>query len=116
MEGEEDVDGICDVIWTMFYYWCNFGPLSRGSAACGYVVAQGLMLAMGMRPGRRKGGVQLDWEAILTPTPQAFLKTVREGVYDGIEGWELDADWPAVAEVFDTPRKAVLGLNLPWGL
>ena len=32
---DADDDAICDDALALFYYWVTFGPLSRGSAACG---------------------------------------------------------------------------------
>ena len=60
----------------MGYYWYNFMPLSRGSAAVGTVAVQGLMLAAGFDVAAPiPPGVQPDWEAgprrapILYPRP-----------------------------------------------
>jgi len=48
----------------MGYYWYNFMPLSRGSAAVGTVAVQGLMLAAGFDVAAPiPPGVQPDWEA-----------------------------------------------------
>lgn len=114
VQGEEDVDAISDLILSIFYYWVNFGPLSRGSAACGYVVVYGLFLAMGMRLSTGVAeGVQMDWEAILSPDPEAFLESVRPWLYPAREAFSLGDDWPVVAEAIDTPRRAVQALNLP---
>lgn len=114
VQGEEDVDAISDLILSIFYYWVNFGPLSRGSAACGYVVVYGLFLAMGMRLSTGVAeGVQMDWEAILSPDPEAFLDSVRPWLYPAREAFSLGDDWPVVAEAIDTPRRAVQALNLP---
>jgi hypothetical protein len=42
---------LVDAILRVVYYWYNFMPLSRGSAAVGYVTAQGLMVGTGGGPG-----------------------------------------------------------------
>ena len=77
-----------DAAATLFYYWVSFGPLSRGSAAVGYTVLAGLLVAARLTPPRAMPrGRQLDWEAILSPTPEAFL-----GDY---AAWLRDAAIPA---------------------
>ena len=63
-------------------------PVTRGSAATGYVAVHALLLAIGVPAGVLLGapdgggvgglrppvGIQMDWEAILTPTPGAFVR------------------------------------------
>ena len=98
----------------IFYYWVNFGPLSRGSAACGYAVLSGLMAAAGWRLTEPfPENVQMDWEAILRPTPAAFMAVARpwlrrsrrrEDVLDGV---------PEVAYAFPTALEANRALNGP---
>lgn len=107
-------DTVCDLILTMFYYWVNFGPLSRGSAACGYIVLSGLMAAAGWRLTELlPPNVQMDWEAILRPSPEAFIAKARpwlmrtrrrEDILDGV---------PAVQDAFPTALEAIKALNGP---
>ena len=54
-------------VLAVFYYWVNFGPLTRGSAATGYAALFGMAAAAGLalRPCMPEG-VQADWEAILS--------------------------------------------------
>jgi hypothetical protein len=42
-----DVDRFMDLALTFYFYWVNFGPLSRGTAACGYIAFFALMLSIG---------------------------------------------------------------------
>ena len=76
-----------ELVLTLFWHWVNFGPLTRGSASTGYVAMHALLLAVGMPAGVLLGsleggvgglappyGVQMDWEAILTPRPGAFVR------------------------------------------
>jgi hypothetical protein len=61
----------------LYYYWVTFAPLSRGTAACGYVAMTAVVAAAGLRFTRPlPPGKQLDWEAILSPTPAVFLEQV----------------------------------------
>ena len=60
---------------TFYFYWVNFGALSRGTAACGLMVLHGLLLGCGFRAENSiPQGVQLDWEAITTPSPIDFVR------------------------------------------
>lgn len=62
-----------------YFYWVNFGALSRGTAACGLMAFHALLLLFGKK---RKTvfpvGVQMDWEAITTPTPSKFREVVAQ--------------------------------------
>ncbi len=42
-----DPDKFMDLALAFYFYWVNFGPLSRGTAACGYVAFFALMLSIG---------------------------------------------------------------------
>ena len=42
-----DVERFMDLALSFYFYWVNFGPLSRGTAACGYIAFFALMLSIG---------------------------------------------------------------------
>ncbi|KAJ9442032.1 Suppressor of RPS4-RLD 1 [Diplonema papillatum] len=71
-------------ILRIFYYWANFQALTRGSSFVGLTVLQGLLLPLGSLV-RIPTGVQLDWEAILTPTAHAFVSKQLSWMQDGFE-------------------------------
>lgn len=99
----------------MFYYWVNFGPLSRGSAACGYIVLSGLMAAAGWRLTEPlPANVQMDWEAMLRPSPQAFMEKARPWLKRSRQpsGSMLEGVQP-VHEAFPTALEAIKALNGP---
>ncbi|KAJ8610114.1 hypothetical protein CTAYLR_007093 [Chrysophaeum taylorii] len=75
-----------DATLVLFYYWVNFGPLTRGTAACGYAVLAGLLLALGFRPPLPPlpRHFQLDWEAILSPAPDDFLRDATTWLTDAL--------------------------------
>ncbi|KAK7252790.1 hypothetical protein RIF29_36996 [Crotalaria pallida] len=53
------LENVRDAILRMTYYWYNFMPLSRGSAAVGFVVMLGLLLAANMEfTGKISQGLQ----------------------------------------------------------
>lgn len=107
-------DAVCDLILTMFYYWVNFGPLSRGSAACGYVVLSGLMAAAGWRLTELlPPNVQMDWEAILRPSPEAFIAKARPWLRRTRRREDILEGVPAVRDAFPTALEAIKALNGP---
>ena len=61
----------------------SFGPLSRGSAYCGYAVLAGTLVAAGLSPVELPAKRQYDWEAILSPTPAAFLDEHASWLFAG---------------------------------
>jgi hypothetical protein len=55
------------------YYWYNFMPLARGSAAVGYTTLLSLFWAFGMPISARiPRDYQTDWEAILCPVRSSW--------------------------------------------
>jgi hypothetical protein len=62
----------------LYYFWINFSPLSRGSAAVGYASIVACMISFGDIPTHPlPKGVQLDWEAILSLSSQEFIARAR---------------------------------------
>lgn len=84
-------DDSAEVLYTsllLAFYWYNFMPLARGSAFCGYVMLLSARLAGGILGGQKiPDGVQVDWEAILEPSPERFA--------DLMGSWISESD-PAV--------------------
>lgn len=107
-------EAVCDLILTMFYYWVNFGPLSRGSAACGYIVLSGLMAAAGWRLTELlPTNVQMDWEAILRPSPEAFIAKARPWLKRTRRREDILEGVAAVPDAFPTALEAIKALNGP---
>ena len=79
---------LLSIVMKYYYYyyycahddqWVTFAPLSRGSAACGYAALQSVLLCGGKWSGKRlPRGKQLDWEAILSPSCDVFIGSVRD--------------------------------------
>lgn len=111
---ETKEDTVCDLILTIFYYWVNFGPLSRGSAACGYIVLSGLMAAAGWRLTELlPPNVQMDWEAILRPSPEEFIAKARPWLTRTRRREDILEGVPAVQDAFPTALEAIKALNGP---
>ena len=109
--GEEDMDHVSDLVLSIYYYWVNFGPLSRGSAACGLIVLYALFLAVGMKINCPiKPGMQIDWEAILRPDLEDFLAVMRPWMYPNLEAFVMQEHWPDVSKALPTPRMTIRAL------
>lgn len=87
-------------------------PLSRGSAAVGYTVLLGLFLAANMEvTASIPQCIQVDWEAIMSSSPDAFLDSVKPWLYPSVRistGWK---DYPDVASTFTTTGSVVAALS-----
>ncbi|XP_068656156.1 suppressor of RPS4-RLD 1 isoform X2 [Aristolochia californica] len=105
------LENVRDAILRMTYYWYNFMPLSRGSAVVGYVVLLGLFLAANMEvTGSIPTGVQVDWEAILSPNPD-FLQSVKTWLYPSVKLNKSWRSYPDVASTFNTVGSVVAALS-----
>jgi hypothetical protein len=72
----------------VFYYWVCFAPLTRGSAAVGYGMFAAILRVRGKRVKELPEDKQLDWEAILAESEEAFVGKWRgwlEGAWVEIE-------------------------------
>jgi hypothetical protein len=124
---DEDRPKILRFALLFAYYWYNFMPLARGSALCGYVFLLGSLLA-GRMPIRNNipCSYQVDWEAILESSPEAFIVSMTEWMAPP-EAHDLARvcreDWPCapadelplVKQVLSTMRERLEALNGPEG-
>ncbi|TVU13165.1 hypothetical protein EJB05_40697 [Eragrostis curvula] len=102
------LDAVKDAILRMTYYWYNFMPLSRGSAVVGYVVLLGLFLAANMDvTASIPAGVQVDWEAMLSPDPDTFVNAVKPWLYPSIKISRSLKDYTDVSCAFSTTGSIV---------
>ncbi len=71
----EEKEKIIKKTLKIFFYWVNFAPLARGSAATGYTALFGLLLSFGLKlkNAMMPKGFQADWEAMLDP--EGFIST-----------------------------------------
>jgi len=92
----------------VFFYWANMGALTRGTAATAQSALLGLSLACGLPLRLPLRGpcsrAQLDWEAILTPDPDAFIARMGPELYPTI-------DWSALPA---EPHRSTLGGDAFW--
>ncbi|XP_059623972.1 suppressor of RPS4-RLD 1 isoform X1 [Cornus florida] len=113
--GSTDFDvlkNVRDAILRMTYYWYNFMPLSRGSAAVGFVVLLGLLLAANMEfTGSIPQGLQVDWEAILNFDPNSFVDSVKSWLYPSLKVTTSWKDYPDVTSTFETTGSVVAALS-----
>ena len=115
---------VATIAAKIFFYWVNFAPLSRGSAATGYVGLHAVLLAAGYKiENPIPIGVQADWEAILTSSPIDFVEALKGWLIDDVqpcstEGGGIDGvvDWLGdlsdVGSEFKTYRDMYEALNI----
>ncbi|XVF17569.1 hypothetical protein REPUB_Repub10bG0134700 [Reevesia pubescens] len=113
--GSTDFDvlkNVREAILRMTYYWYNFMPLSRGTAAVGFIVLLGLFLAANMEfTGSIPKGLQVDWEAILNFDPNSFMDSVKSWLYPSLKITTAWKDFPDVASTFATTGSVVAALS-----
>ncbi|CAI7767981.1 unnamed protein product, partial [Closterium sp. NIES-53] len=77
---------ILRAILTLSFYWYQYGPLTRGTAMVGYVTMLGLFLAADMQvTANAPRGLQVDWEAILSPHKDSFIAAVSPWLVPSID-------------------------------
>jgi len=108
-------DAILDAVLRLTFFWYNFMPLTRGSAAVGWEILMALLLACGFEvSSQAPEGVALDWEAILTPSSQDFISATRAWLLPICQPSEVCVDeLPCVAEVVRTHGHVLDALNAP---
>eukprot|EP00270_Netrium_digitus_P005429 TRINITY_DN1713_c1_g2_i1.p1 TRINITY_DN1713_c1_g2~~TRINITY_DN1713_c1_g2_i1.p1 ORF type:complete len:231 (+),score=73.70 TRINITY_DN1713_c1_g2_i1:60-752(+) len=76
---QPEIARVCDVALRLTFYWYNFMPLARGTAAVGIVTLLGTFLAFNLQPSASiPKGMQVDWEAILCSDAALFSSTISE--------------------------------------
>ena len=87
---------------TLAYYWFQFMPLSRGSAAIGVQTISSVLLAFGYEyRGAIPRGVQIDWEAMVRSRPGEFIESLASWLKpDSLEeiGFDILEDVPGVEQ------------------
>lgn len=95
---------------TVFRY--NFMPLSRGTAAVGFVVMLGLLLAANMKfTGSIPQGLQVDWEAILNLDSNSFVDSVKSWLYPSLKVTTSWKEYHDIASTFATTGSVVAALS-----
>ncbi|KAJ7524844.1 hypothetical protein O6H91_17G024500 [Diphasiastrum complanatum] len=108
----ESLKKVRDCILRLTYYWYNFMPLARGTAVVGYTTLLGLFLAADMNVTTSiPKGIQVDWEAILSPNLGSFSRGIGSWMYPSLQ---IDSSWknlPDVGTTFDMTASAFAGLS-----
>eukprot|EP01091_Cochliopodium_minus_P012349 TRINITY_DN3721_c0_g1_i1.p1 TRINITY_DN3721_c0_g1~~TRINITY_DN3721_c0_g1_i1.p1 ORF type:complete len:916 (+),score=281.95 TRINITY_DN3721_c0_g1_i1:281-2749(+) len=109
---KQQLDVVSEWILTLVFYWYNMMPLSRGTAAVGFISITSLFLSIGYEietPAPKD--FQIDWEGILRPTPQQFIEQMK-WMLDGRKKTSALQGLPLVIQEISTPRKLLEALNL----
>jgi hypothetical protein len=114
----------------LFYYWVHLSPLLRGSSLVGYMAVIAINLAgESCLAGKLPTLKQLDWEALLSITPDEFIATVtpwldavkvsagRNGVCAGLSPeWVSGLDeYKNIENTFTSSRDILSVLSLQLG-
>jgi hypothetical protein len=69
---------VSDLILTIAFYWYKFMPLSRGTAACGFISIIAMFLAVGIKIDTNvPGGIwSTDWEVRGIDWKKCYMETV----------------------------------------
>jgi len=112
MKPDFDLEKTSNLILTLTFYWYNFMPLSRGSAACGFICLLGMFLALGIEiTSQVIQGQQVDWEGILNPRADNFIDAVSPWMYPSRKSTKLLEDLEPIDQVFPTFRAMIQALN-----
>jgi len=107
-----DLDKVSEWILTLTFYWYNFMPLSRGTAAVGFICLLGMFLAIGIEISQQvPKGQQVDWEGILGPKPQDFIDSLKPWLYPARKATEVLNTLPSVSKTFPTIRSRIQAMN-----
>jgi len=116
---KNDLEKSVELSLICYFYWVNFGALTRGTAATGMIILHALIIANGyLVTDPIPRGMQIDWEAITTPTHTEFVKYVRPWL-NVIPLSQDDSDMPLdklpkISEHVKTMRDMLMILNDPW--
>eukprot|EP00727_Mastigamoeba_balamuthi_P006759 m51a1_g2703 putative tetratricopeptide repeat (843) ;mRNA; r:807055-809826 len=114
-----DCEGASALAMRAVFYWYNFMPLSRGTAAVGFAFIQAVHLAVGVAlEAPLPRGMQPDWEAILCPDPQGFsvaleawLGAAKAGGMERTGGKDPLEGLPDLDATIRTVSDAIVALN-----
>ncbi|KAK4749428.1 hypothetical protein SAY87_026877 [Trapa incisa] len=105
-------EDVRDAVLRMTCYWYNFMLLARGTAAIGFIVLLGLLLAANMDfTGSIPKGLQVDWVAILNFEPSTFIDSVKSWLYPSLSVSISWKDYPDVVSTFPTTGSVVAALS-----
>lgn len=103
---------VSDLILTQTFFWYNFMPLSRGTAAVGYMALLAMFLALDIDISCEiPKDFQPDWEGILTPHVQDFINTLKVWMYPARKPTNILDGIPSVAQTFSTIRGIIEAIN-----
>jgi len=100
-------------VLTLAFYWYNFMPLSRGTAACGLISIVAMLLALDLElSDNLPEEIQPDWDAILEASPERYVEKCQSWLQSRLQPATLDLDsLPALSDVFPNYRKMMEVLN-----
>jgi tetratricopeptide (TPR) repeat protein len=102
---------LAQMFFYFYYYWTCFAPISRGTAAVGFIALKGLFIQIGIELDfQLPENKQIDWEAILRSNVNDFVKYTNQ--------WLLDSNKnkiqiiPSISTLLPTLQDRLIILNL----
>lgn len=113
-EREKDFkDQLLSLALELFGCWVCFAPLSRGSAATGYVLLYAIFMAAGYQiESPMPTGIQMDWEAILVTSLDDFVTKAKSASWVSLVRSPLTIYYTMGPFEFTTPRQMIAYLNI----
>ncbi|BFU21278.1 TPR repeat protein [Entamoeba histolytica HM-1:IMSS-B] len=111
-KGEKsEEEKILRAMFSFTFFWYNFMPLTRGTAAGGFVFMMSVLASIGKQIGKHiPQGMQTDWEAILCEYPHKFSDVMYNWMKDSIIPFNIESV-PKIEEQIPTVRKVVECFN-----
>eukprot|EP01125_Pyxidicula_operculata_P000419 TRINITY_DN10452_c0_g1_i1.p1 TRINITY_DN10452_c0_g1~~TRINITY_DN10452_c0_g1_i1.p1 ORF type:complete len:911 (+),score=214.49 TRINITY_DN10452_c0_g1_i1:33-2765(+) len=112
-----DLDKVSELILTVTFFWYNFMPLSRGTAACGYIALIAMFLAIGIEiTNMVPTNFLVDWQGILRPKAELFNAQIKPWLFPARTKTDMKEfeSIPSLAKMFPTIRSIITALNLEY--
>ncbi|KAL7714763.1 Tetratricopeptide repeat protein [Entamoeba marina] len=88
----DEQESLLRSVYTFAFFWYNFMPLSRGTAAAGFVFMMGMLASLGIKINKPiPKGMQTDWEALLCELPKDFGNVMFGWMKDSLTTFDIDA-------------------------
>ncbi|BFU19319.1 TPR repeat protein [Entamoeba histolytica HM-1:IMSS-B] len=108
-KGEEEA--LLRAMFDFTFYWYNFMPLSRGTAATGFVFMLAMLASLNYQINKHiPKGMQTDWEAILCDDPKKFEDVMMGWMKDSITQFDVESV-PDFKRVLPTVRSIIECFN-----
>ncbi len=111
IRGLQDEQEVLDAALRLCFFWYNFMPLSRGTAAIGQIALHAILLSCGLEIEEPiPAGYQPDWDAILSSSSDDFVSRMKGWIV--LSKSNVLQTSPLVEKVARTVDDALVILNI----